>query len=678
MKLSHFSLRTKIILSFLIVIIIGGLLSLSIGWKLVKNTILSQAQAKVKHDLAAAWMVFNEKLNDIKEIVSLNATREGVHDNIKYGERDILLKKLSRMRKRYRLDILTLTDPRGRIIVRSRNPEVVGDDQSQDEIIKWALKENVLAHPQIVTRKELLKEGEDLADKAYMEFIKTPKAAPRPENKETSGLMLKAASSVVDENNKLLGVLYGGILLNRNYEIVDRVKEIVYKGEKYKGREIGTATIFQHDLRISTNVKNERGERAIGTRVSKEVNNAVLVEGKPWIDRAFVVNDWYITAYESIKNINGKTIGILYVGMLEKPYIDTTNKVMFTFIVLASLSVILLLAILYFSTTRIINPLQRMVVATQKIAKGDLSHKVEVKSSDEIGYLANSFNQMTSDLKAANEKLIEWGKTLEKKVTERTKELTEMQAHLIQSEKLASLGQLAAGVAHEVNNPLAGILIYIKLFLKKYKEKKLQTEKTEPQLLKMEKETERTSRIIRNLLDFSRQSEPALRPVDLNKLVEAALSLVGHQISLENIRLEKKLDMQLPLVLADFDQIQQVLINIILNASQAMPNGGNLTITTSVTERTKIGESSKNTAKIDISDTGVGISKENLSKLFNPFFTTKEKGKGIGLGLSVVHGIIERHKGKIEVESEPNEGTTFAIYLEVMDEKKDKNTRRGR
>jgi len=653
-------------------------LSLSIGWKLVKNTILSQAQAKVKHDLAAAWMVFNEKLNDIKEIVSLNATREGVHDNIKYGERDILLKKLSRMRKRYRLDILTLTDPRGRIIVRSRNPEVVGDDQSQDEIIKWALKENVLAHPQIVTRKELLKEGEDLADKAYMEFIKTPKAAPRPENKETSGLMLKAASSVVDENNKLLGVLYGGILLNRNYEIVDRVKEIVYKGEKYKGREIGTATIFQHDLRISTNVKNERGERAIGTRVSKEVNNAVLVEGKPWIDRAFVVNDWYITAYESIKNINGKTIGILYVGMLEKPYIDTTNKVMFTFIVLASLSVILLLAILYFSTTRIINPLQRMVVATQKIAKGDLSHKVEVKSSDEIGYLANSFNQMTSDLKAANEKLIEWGKTLEKKVTERTKELTEMQAHLIQSEKLASLGQLAAGVAHEVNNPLAGILIYIKLFLKKYKEKKLQTEKTEPQLLKMEKETERTSRIIRNLLDFSRQSEPALRPVDLNKLVEAALSLVGHQISLENIRLEKKLDMQLPLVLADFDQIQQVLINIILNASQAMPNGGNLTITTSVTERTKIGESSKNTAKIDISDTGVGISKENLSKLFNPFFTTKEKGKGIGLGLSVVHGIIERHKGKIEVESEPNEGTTFAIYLEVMDEKKDKNTRRGR
>jgi len=251
------------------------------------------------------------------------------------------------------------------------------------------------------------------------------------------------------------------------------------------------------------------------------------------------------------------------------------------------------------------------------------------------------------------------------------------ETELIRSEKLASLGQLAASVAHEVNNPLAGILVYLKLLHKKYKEKKLQTEETEKQLLKMEKELERTSRIIRNLLDFSRQSEPTMRPVELNNVVEAALLLVGHQIDLENIRLEKKLNTQLPLVLADFDQIQQVLMNIIMNAIQAMPNGGNLTITTSVAKGIKIGESPKNTVRIDIRDTGVGIPKGNLSKLFTPFFTTKEKGKGVGLGLPVVYGIIERHEGKIEVDSEPHAGTIFTIYLEVMDEKKDKNTRRG-
>jgi len=252
---------------------------------------------------------------------------------------------------------------------------------------------------------------------------------------------------------------------------------------------------------------------------------------------------------------------------------------------------------------------------------------------------------------------------------------TEME--LIRAEKLTSLGQLAASVAHEVNNPLAGILVYIKLLQKKHKEKKLHGEETQNQLLKMEKELKRTSRIIRNLLDFSRQSEPALRSVDLNKVVEAALLLVGHQISLDNVKLEKKLDAQLPFVLVDFDQIQQVLINILLNATQAMPDGGNLTISTSVAKGIKIGGAMKDTVRIDIADTGVGIPEENLSKLFTPFFTTKEKGKGVGLGLPVVHGIIERHNGKIEVDSMINVGTTFTINLEVMDEKTAKDTHRG-
>ena len=290
--------------------------------------------------------------------------------------------------------------------------------------------------------------------------------------------------------------------------------------------------------------------------------------------------------------------------------------------------------------------------------------------------------------KGGEEKIIEWYNTILADETGRTigtlssgEDITkrkQTEAELIRAEKLGSLGQLAAGIAHEVNNPLTGVLIYMKLLLKKYKGNRLQTEETEKQLLKIEKETERCSRIIRNLLDFSRQSEPSLRPVDLNKVVEAALSLVGHQISLENIGLDKKLETHLLPVLADFDQIQQVLINIILNATQAMPDGGKLAITTSFAEGVRIGESAKNTVRIDISDTGVGISKENLGKLFTPFFTSKEKGKGVGLGLSVVHGIIQQHKGKMEVESKPNVGTTFTIYLEVMDEEKDKNTRRRR
>lgn len=632
-------------------------MSLSFGSRLVKNTIIRQAQAKVEHDLAAAWMVFNEKLNDIKEIVSLTAAREGMQEDIRRRRQSILLKRLSRVRQQYGLDILTLTDNTGKVIIRTRNPGVVGDDQSQDEIIRWAPEKDVGPYPEIIPREELLKEGKDLADRAYMEFIDTPKAAFRPENKETSGLMLKAASSVRDESGALLGILYGGILLNRNYEIVDRVKEIVYKGEKYKGRDKGTATIFQQDLRVSTNVENENGERAIGTRVSKEVNNAVLVEGKPWIDRAFVVNDWYITAYEPIKNIDKKIIGILYVGMLEKPYIDITERVMSTFIIMAFLCVVLLLVILYFSTTKITNPLKRMVVATQVISKGNLAHRVKVSSEDEIGYLAESFNQMTANLETANEKLIEWGKTLEKKVEERTKELREMQAHLVQSEKLASLGKLAAGIAHEINNPLGGILIYSNLLLE-------DTDQDNPyheNLKKIVNEASRCKDIVKGLLEFARPKEPERALININEILESSLAIMEGQSLFQNIKVKKSYARGLPGIVADSAQLQQVFMNIILNATEAMDGNGVLTLTTSL-------DGDKKYILVEFSDTGHGIKEENMKRLFEPFYSTKEVGKGTGLGLAISYSIIQKHQGTIEVQSRVGKGSTFTVKLPVVKE----------
>ncbi len=651
MYLPRFSLRTKLILSFLVVIIIGGLISLFFGQRLIKNVLISQAQAKVNHDLASAWMVFHEKLNDIKDIVGLNASRESLHEAIRNNRTDILLKYLNRVRNEYGLDILNLTDSRGLVIVRTRNPQVSGDDQSKDEIVSLTLQPNVLAYPQIIPREELLKEGEDLARQAYLEFIPTPKAAPRPENKETSGLVLKAAASVIDESDELLGVLYGGFLLNRNYEIVDRVKEIVFKEEKYKGVETGTATIFQGDLRISTNVTDAQGQRAIGTRLSEEVKKAVLDEGKSWNERAFVVKDWYITAYEPIKNIKDEIIGILYVGTLEKPYVDTANRVMLTFTVLASLCVIFLLVILYFSTTKIIKPLQRMVVATQEIARGDLDHKVEIQSTDELGYLAASFNQMTEKLKAANEELVEWGKVLEKKVQERTRELLEMQANLVQSEKLASLGKLAAGIAHEINNPLGGILIYSHLLLEETKENDNQAET----LKKIIKETSRCKNIVKGLLEFARPKEPEMAPTDLNEVINKALAIFERQALFQNIKIQKDFS-DLPRIVADGFQLQQVFANIIVNAAEAMDGNGLLTIKTFLDART-------DSLRIDFRDTGHGIREEDLPRLFEPFFTTKEVGKGTGLGLAISYGILQKHNGSIEVESKVGQGSTFTVVL---------------
>jgi PAS domain S-box-containing protein len=252
-------------------------------------------------------------------------------------------------------------------------------------------------------------------------------------------------------------------------------------------------------------------------------------------------------------------------------------------------------------------------------------------------------------------------------------ERIQAQAELIRSEKLAAIGQLAAGVAHEVNNPLAGILVYIKLLLKKFQDNRLQTAETETQLLKVKTELERSSRIIKDLLDFSRQSQPTLRPVDVNEVLEATLAIVGHQISLGNITLEKGLGAGLPQVVADFDQIQQALMNVILNAAQAMPDGGTLTIRTSRAQSVKLNGFRRDAVRIDISDTGVGIAEENLDKVFTPFFSTKVKGKGVGLGLAAVQGIIERHKGKIVVKSKLNAGTTITIWLGAVNEESGEN-----
>jgi two-component system NtrC family sensor kinase len=654
-----FSLRTKLILSFIVIIFVGGSGTTILGTRLVANTLIRQAQKKVTHDLASAWMIYNEKLNEIKNIISFTAARESIAEALQGNQRELLQRYLNRVRIENDLDILTLTNDRGEVIVRTRNTGVVGDSQSQDEIVHLALQNEVVASTQIIPKEELLKEGQDLVKQAYMAIIPTPKAKPRKGAEETTGMMLKAAAPIVDQDARLLGVLYGGNLINRDYYIVDRIKEIVFKEEKYKGKDTGTATIFQGDLRISTNVKTAAYQRAIGTRVSAEVGRAVLEEGREWIDRAFVVNDWYITAYAPIKSITGKTIGILYVGMLETPYVDIRNKVVYSFLGIALLCLFLVFIMYLFITTGITNPLRDMVVATEKIAQGDLYHEVDIESRDEIGQLAVSFNKMVSELKTAQEKLKEWAETLERRVNERTEALEKAQYQLIQSEKLASLGKLAAVVAHEINNPLAGILTYIKLLIKitgKEPFPVTRAQEMKEYLAVMDTEMARVTRIVKDLLTFARQSKPRIEKTDVNSIVEKSLSLLENKLKLQNIQLQCILDTTLPLVPCDFSQIQQVIMNLIINGSESMAEGGALTIKSSHLPGNDF-------VAIEIADTGTGIPPEHLSKIFDPFFSTKEAGKGVGLGLSIVYGIINEHKGSVEVKSTKGKGTTFFIKL---------------
>jgi two-component system NtrC family sensor kinase len=644
------SLRRKLILSFLAVISMGGVLTLIIGTRLEHNTIISLAEAKVWHDLASARMVYQVRLSGISDIVRLSAAQEFLREGLRSGRSESLIPKLDEIRREFGLDILTLTDGRGRVVVRSRSPEIFGDDQSRDPFLVRALQGQIAAGIQIVVRDELLKEGSDLAERSYFKFVPTPMAAERAEDHEENGMMLKAAAPVLGEGGAPLGVLYGGLLFNRNYELVDRVKDIVFKGEKYKGHDIGTATLFQDDLRISTNVLDDKGNRAVGTRVSREVNEAVLRRGEPYLGRAFVVTAWYITAYEPIRDIEGRIIGMLYVGMLEKPYIDLRNRVMATFAGLAGLCTLFLLGLLSFVARQITRPLAVMVEATDKIARGDLSHRIQIEGRDEIGRLAQEFNLMTEDLHEAREDLSQWGRTLERRVEERTRQLRETQDQLIRSEKLASLGKMAAGVAHEINNPLTSILIHTHLLLEQDDDRAGVRES----LMLIADETARCAQIVNGLLDFARLTPSQSIPSDINDIIERTLQLLEKQAAVRNIRIEKKLDPSLPPIDLDKNKIQQVFSNLTINACEAMPGGGML-IVTSRLSRDGTG------LEIVFSDTGVGIPKDNIPKLFDPFFTTKSFGTGLGLAVS--YGIIRQRGGTIVVQSEVERGATFTIRI---------------
>ncbi len=273
-----------------------------------------------------------------------------------------------------------------------------------------------------------------------------------------------------------------------------------------------------------------------------------------------------------------------------------------------------------------------------------------------MGYLAQSFNRMTRNLKQANQEIHEWIKNLEIKVEERTKELNEAQFQLLQSEKLAAVGKIAATVAHEINNPLSGVFTYIKLMQRKIEEGNAGEKEIgsfREYLSSMSREVDRTRSIVRDLLDFTRPKEPVRKRTDLNWVIEESLKLISNEFTVRNIELEKRLN-PLPEIMVDPSQIQQVFIDTMVNSCEAMEGGGTLSVHS-------YHHAASDMVVVEIADTGVGIPPENLSKIFDPFFTTKSKGTG--LGLSVIYGIVTRHEGKIEVKSEVGKGTQMRFRL---------------
>ncbi len=632
------SIATKLVLGFLIIIILISAVFLVLGVRLISDRIVEEAQEKVRNDLNAAREIYLSKLTHVNDVVRFTAARFFLRDVMLSGEIQQATNELVRIREEEGLDVLTVTDAYGNVVLRTSNLKISGDNQGHDELVaQTILFREPTVSTVIVPGEDLEKESPVLAAQAHLTFIDTPLARPREETEETAGMMLKATAPIFDYQGKLIGVVYGGILLNRNYEIVDKVKQTVYQDVKYKGQDIGTATIFQDDVRITTNVMNEDGSRAIGTRVSQEVYNQVFLEGEPWIGRAYVVNNWYITAYEPITDVYDRIIGILYVGVLEQKYLDIKRQTVIAFLAITIAGALVSFVASYFLAKRISTPLLKLVSASKEIAQGNLDTEVQIATNDELQYLADSFNVMAASLKKRDEQLKDFA-------TQR----------IMESERLALIGQLAANVAHELNNPLQGIVAYSHLLL----ERMPADDPTRDWADKIVGQANRSRDIIRGLLDFSRQRKPDKMMCDINAILRDCVSLLENQALFLNIQMVKDFQADLPMLVIDPSQIERVFINIIVNAAEAMDGNGRLDLSTKYDSEAKFVE-------LKFKDTGPGINEEDLDRIFDPFFTTKDVGHGTGLGLAISYGIVKGHKGTISVESEVGKGTTFTVRLPV-------------
>jgi len=639
-----YTTRSKLIASFLGVSLLVGGVSLFIGGQLLYKAVLGEATNRVRLDLNAAREIY---LNRIKSIVcplSVACMEPALRSALKAKDVSQITPRLETVEKRAELDFVGAVTREGDTICRIGKGDIHCETAEVANPIAELIFQRMVpvSGTAILSREFLYAQSPELADRARIRVLPTPRAAPKEEEQEeTSGMALVAAFPVFDEG-KLLGVIYGGVLLNRSTAIVDTVRDTVFQNEIYKGRSIGTATIFFNDLRISTNVLTTEGKRAVGTYVSEEVKEHVLGKGERWTDRAFVVSDWYITAYEPIEDIFGNRVGMLYVGVLEEKYVDMRRNALTVLILIVAAGMALAIGLGYLLANKIMSPVHRLIKASQQVSEGNLTPEIGPISRDEIGVLQNTFKDMVVSLEERDKR-----------------RRAESENRLLQSEKQASVGRLAAGVAHEINNPLTGVLTYTHMLLRR----KDLADDIRSDLTTIVESTERVRRIVKGLLDFSRQTKLDREPSDVNTLVRSTIAIMENQALVKGVGLRFDPGENLPMATLDRNQIQSVLLNMIINALDATEPGDNINIYTAT--GLSASDSGQKGVEITIADNGCGIPSENLDKLFDPFFTTKDVGQGTGLGLAVSFGIVQRHGGTIRVQSEVGKGTRFFIWLPV-------------
>ena len=536
--------------------------------------------------------------------------------------------------------------------------------QDTSELLELTRKQSFFS---VLTRSQLDELDRTLAKRAEVPLLTGTEI-------ETRGLVSRTVIAIYGGDNRVIGFLDGGILLNNSTQLVDQISNLIYPRREGFSRRIGTVTVFLDDLRVSTNVplNSDASEgRAIGTRVSHEVHSKVLNRGEEWLDRAYVYDAWYITAYQPIRDQHEQVIGMLYTGYLIWPLIETylTNlgEISVTIIALLLLSGF----IVHRGARDLFNPIERIhkVVKLVQMGQDKRIGTLGLDDQHELTQLAKQFDKMLDLLHERNQEIQQAALELECKVHSRTaslKEKTEQLEHhitllnqardkLVVNEKLAALGELTAGIAHEINNPTAVILGNVELMKFELGD---DTDRVNEEIQAIMEQIDRIRNITRSLLQYSRHGgvQDEVTWQHINPIVDESITLVKTGAKKKGIVYHSSLDAKTS-VEVNRNQLLQILVNLQMNAIHAMDGEGNLTISS----EDWIEEGVVQGAVIHVEDEGCGIKEEQLKRIFSPFYTTKRDGTG--LGLSVSQSILSQTGGEIRVESELGKGSRFSVYL---------------
>jgi len=536
------SIRLKLTVATLLPLLSAIAICWVIGASIITTRFSSQALQTVASNLNSAREIFLADLSRLSDIIRLTGQSPELTAALTDPSPVSITPPLQTILRNERLSFLTVVDRYGFVRYRAANPSITGDSLKGEKLITDALKGAPGSGVMLLSAAQAERENSLLPPVMSLPVKATVHARLYTKKVEERGLFQVAAAPVLAPDGSVAGVVYGGVLLNGNNHLVDRITQVVFQRGEADVRARGNATIFLDDVRIATSVLDEQGKPAIGTLMSEEVFSTVS-RGNSWVGTAFVLNSRYFTAYEPLRDLRGAVVGALYAGMPENPLLQLRKQVNMIFSAVLVFVSLIGVALSAWLGTNLSRPIRALEEGVRRIASGENLPDISVDSHDEIASLAGEFNAMKRRLRERDEENQSLNRTLEQKVLERTAQLEEksqqlfnIQKDLAQAERLAGIGLLASGFAHEINNPLA--IIRGNAELLEMSSRLGDSDQSEVETIIQQ--VGRVERIVSNLLTFARTKKKIIHPFRIEALLDDILDQIGHQIPLESCIVERR------------------------------------------------------------------------------------------------------------------------------------------